>query len=43
MMMHLVIVTPQQGNIPEGLRSPVKQLTNYQAIMKMNNAIKKRG
>ena len=38
MMMHLVIVTPQKGNIPGGLRSPAKLLTNYQTITKRNNA-----
>jgi hypothetical protein len=38
MMMHLVIVTLQKGNIPGGLRSPAKLLTNYQAITKRNNA-----
>jgi hypothetical protein len=38
MMMYLVIVTLQKGNIPGGLRSPAKLLTNYQAITKRNNA-----
>jgi len=37
MMMHLVIVMPQKGNIPGVLRSPAKLLTNYQAITKKNN------
>ena len=38
MMMHLVIVMPEKGNIPGGLRSPAKLLTNYQTITKRNNA-----